>query len=104
MSNSLDKVFEVAKKLRKFVKKGSSPEMQSLVTDLNLLLADVKVELVEQRLGQVGGSVVVTQDNDVVTATETVVAEQYDGEHEVVGAGGAPQRRGPEDDFNYTLS
>ena len=49
MADILDTVIDIAKKLRKSAKKTDDPQIQSLITDLNLSLADLKVELVEQR-------------------------------------------------------
>lgn len=95
MSNSLDRVFEVAKKLRKFVKKGSSPELQVLVTDLNLHLADVKVEMAEQ---------IVDQATEHVAKVEVVVSETEATEVSDVVAADEPACRNPADDFQHTLS
>jgi hypothetical protein len=49
MADTLDKVIDIAKKLRKAAKKVTDPAFQSLITDLNLSLADLKVQMVEQR-------------------------------------------------------
>lgn len=95
MSNSLDRVFEVAKKLRKFVKKGSSPELQVLVTDLNLHLADVKVELAEQ---------IVDQAAENAARSEMAATEPEETEASDAVTAGEPVSRNPADDFNFTLS
>ena len=95
MSNSLDRVFEVAKKLRKFVKKGSSPELQVLVTDLNLHLADVKVELAEQ---------LVDQATENAAKVEVAVSQTEETEASDVVAADESDSRNPADDFRYTLS
>ena len=52
MNDSLDKVLDIAKKLRTLAKKTNDAKVQDLVTDLNLSLADLKVELVEERQQQ----------------------------------------------------
>jgi len=44
MEETLDKALDIAKRLRKHAQPGSSPEIQRLVTDLTLSLADLKVE------------------------------------------------------------
>ena len=51
MNDTLDKALEIAKKLRKSTKKGTTQAMQNLITELNLTLADLKVEVVEQQAG-----------------------------------------------------
>ena len=45
----IDKVTDIAKKLRKSAKKVNDPALQELITDLSLSLADLRVELAEQR-------------------------------------------------------
>lgn len=55
MADLLDKAIDIAKKLRKLAKKSTDPDIQSLITDLNLNLADLKVQTVEQREAQQGG-------------------------------------------------
>ncbi|HLU40625.1 MAG TPA: hypothetical protein VK081_14665 [Planctomycetota bacterium] len=52
MADPLDKVLDIAKKLRKAAKKVTDPSLQSLITDLNLSLADLRVQLVEQRAAE----------------------------------------------------
>ncbi len=49
MNDSLDKVLDIAKRLRSLAKKTNDSKVQDLVTDLNLSLADLRVELIEQR-------------------------------------------------------
>lgn len=49
MADILETVLDIAKKLRKSAKKSNDPQIQSLITDLNLSLADLKVQLVEQQ-------------------------------------------------------
>lgn len=49
MADILDKVIDIAKKLRKTAKKVTDPAVQTLITDLNLSLADLKVQVMEQR-------------------------------------------------------
>lgn len=48
MADTLDKVIDTAKKLRRLAKKTNDPDIQSLVVDLNLSLADLKLEMVER--------------------------------------------------------
>ena len=47
----IDKVTDIAKKLRKTAKKVNDPTLQELITDLSLSIADLRVELAEQRQG-----------------------------------------------------
>jgi hypothetical protein len=49
MTDILDKAIDLAKKLRKTAKKSTDPTLQALITDLNLCLADLKVQVVEAR-------------------------------------------------------
>lgn len=49
MTDILDTVLDIAKKLRRSAKKSDDPQIQSLITDLNLSLADLRVHMVEQR-------------------------------------------------------
>jgi len=49
MSDSLDKVIDTAKKLRKFAKKVSDPAFVNLIADLNLQRADLKLQLVDEQ-------------------------------------------------------
>lgn len=51
MADTLEKVIDIAKKLRRAAKKVADPTFQSLITDLSLSLADLKVQMVEQRAG-----------------------------------------------------
>ena len=51
MADSLDKVIDTAKKLRKFAKKVNDPAFVNLIADLNMALADLKMQLVDR--GQV---------------------------------------------------
>jgi hypothetical protein len=50
MADILDKVIETAKKLRKAAKRIDDTETQNLIVDLNLSLADLKVQLLERDL------------------------------------------------------
>ena len=45
----IDKITDIAKKLRKSAKKVTDPTLQELITDLSLSIADLRVELAEQR-------------------------------------------------------
>ena len=45
----IDKITDIAKKLRKSAKKVNDPTLQELITDLSLSIADLRVELAEQR-------------------------------------------------------
>jgi hypothetical protein len=54
MTDALHKAIDIAKKLRRAAKKVADPAVQSLITDLSLSLADLKVHLVEQRMEQGG--------------------------------------------------
>jgi len=49
MAAILDKVIDIAKKLRKSVKKINDPDLQNLITDLNLSLTDLKMQEIELR-------------------------------------------------------
>lgn len=49
MTDILDKVLDTAKKLRKYAKKSGDPAFVNLITDLNLELADLRVQLAEAR-------------------------------------------------------
>ena len=49
MTDILDKAIDLAKKLRKTAKKSNDPTLQALITDLNLCLADLKVQVIEAR-------------------------------------------------------
>lgn len=59
----IDKVTDLAKKLRKSAKKVNDPTLQELITDLSLSLADLRVELAEQRT--------TTDTTDTTDTTET---------------------------------
>ena len=48
MADHLDKVIDIAKKLRKVAKKIEDPDIQSMVVDLNLTLADLKLQMAER--------------------------------------------------------
>jgi hypothetical protein len=48
MSDSLDKVIDTAKKLRKFAKKVADPAFANLIADLTMSLADLKVQLADR--------------------------------------------------------
>jgi len=45
----IDRITDIAKKLRKSAKKVNDPTVQELITDLSLSIADLRVELAEQR-------------------------------------------------------
>jgi hypothetical protein len=47
MVHHLDKVIEIAKKLRKLAKKVDNQDVQSLIVDLNLSVADLKMQVAE---------------------------------------------------------
>ncbi len=47
MIDNLDKVIEIAKKLRKLAKKVDNQDVQSLIVDLNLSIADLKMQIAE---------------------------------------------------------
>jgi|KBSSwiStaDraftv2_1062776.scaffolds.fasta_scaffold1144569_2 hypothetical protein len=49
MTDILDKVLETAKKLRKYAKKSADPAFVNLITDLNMELADLRVQLAQGR-------------------------------------------------------
>lgn len=49
MIDGLERVIDVAKKLRKFAKKVDNQDVQGLIVDLNLCVADLKLQLVEQQ-------------------------------------------------------
>lgn len=49
MTDNLDRVIDIAKKLRKLAKKVDNQDVQSLIVDLNLCVADLKLQLVEQQ-------------------------------------------------------
>ena len=49
MTDILDTVIDIAKKLRRCAKKTDDHQIQGLITDLNLSLADLKLQVVEQR-------------------------------------------------------
>lgn len=49
MTDVLDKLIDTAKKLRKAVKKIDNAQVADLIVDLNLHLADLKVQLAESR-------------------------------------------------------
>lgn len=53
MADILDRVIDIAKKLRKVAKKSGDQAIQELITDLNLSLADLKVQVAEQRAADV---------------------------------------------------
>jgi len=48
MSDTLDKVIDTAKKLRKFAKKVADPAFANLIADLHMSLADLKVQLADR--------------------------------------------------------
>jgi hypothetical protein len=48
MTDTLDKVIDTAKKLRKFAKKVADPAFANLIADLTMSLADLKVQLAER--------------------------------------------------------
>ncbi len=48
MANILNRVIDIAKKLRRVAKKSGDPGLQDLITDLSLGLADLKVQMAEQ--------------------------------------------------------
>jgi hypothetical protein len=48
MSDTLDKVIDTAKKLRKFAKKVADPAFANLIADLTMSLADLKVQLADR--------------------------------------------------------
>ncbi len=50
MADILNKVLDTAKKLRRVAKKIGDVEAQNLIVDLNLNLADLKMEWTEMRL------------------------------------------------------
>ena len=50
--NTLDKITETAKKLRRACKKIGHPNIVDLIVELNLDLADLKMELAENRADQ----------------------------------------------------
>jgi paraquat-inducible protein B len=56
----IDKITDIAKKLRKSAKKVNDAALQELITDLSLSVADLRVELAEQR-----------QTNDPTGTTDT---------------------------------
>jgi hypothetical protein len=60
----IDKVTDIAKKLRKSAKNVNDPVLQELITDLSLSLADLRVSLAEQRQ-------TTTDTTDTTDATET---------------------------------
>jgi hypothetical protein len=45
MADTLDKVIETAKKLRRYTKKLPDPAFANLVADINMALADLKLQL-----------------------------------------------------------
>ena len=49
MTALIEKVTDIAKKLRKTAKKVNDPTLNELITDLSLSVADLRVELAEQR-------------------------------------------------------
>ena len=49
MTALIDKVTDITKKLRRTAKKVNDPALQELITDLSLSVADLRVELAEQR-------------------------------------------------------
>jgi len=48
MSDTLDKVIDTAKKLRKYAKKVADPAFANLIADLHMSLADLKVQLADR--------------------------------------------------------
>ena len=48
MTDTLDKVIDTAKKLRKFAKKIADPAFANLIADLHMSLADLKVQLADR--------------------------------------------------------
>jgi hypothetical protein len=49
MTDTLDKVIDAAKKLRKYAKKSADPAFVNLIADLNMQLADLRVQLAERK-------------------------------------------------------
>jgi hypothetical protein len=49
MTEPLEKVIDAAKKLRKLAKKIDNSDVQGLIVELNLSLADLKMQLAEMR-------------------------------------------------------
>jgi hypothetical protein len=48
MTDTLDKVIDTAKKLRRFAKKVADPAFANLIADLHMNLADLKVQLADR--------------------------------------------------------
>ncbi|HEX6810830.1 MAG TPA: hypothetical protein VF384_04320 [Planctomycetota bacterium] len=67
MADLIDKVTDIARKLRKSAKKCNDPVLQELITDLSLSVADLRVQLAEQRQ-------VLTETADANEATGTHAA------------------------------
>ena len=64
MPDLIDKVTDIAKKLRKSAKKCNDAALQELITDLSLSVADLRVQLAEQRQGT-------PETTDTTDTTET---------------------------------
>ena len=89
MNDSLDKVLDIAKKLRTLAKKTNDAKVQDLVTDLNLSLADLKVELVEERQQQ------------PQTQAQAQPTEQQQPQPQPVAVGPNPDSTDDDLDFTY---
>src|SRR5262245_22762320 len=74
MADSLDRIIDTAKKLRRFAKKTNDPAFLTLIADLTMDLADLKLQLAA-RAGEPGPAAPAAAREAVPTAATSTVAQ-----------------------------